>query len=719
MRRTNISYFISILSLLGLWGAETGKACSGPEPTYNYYMFKVCPSVGDLTAMRQEALAKEWTRYTGTRITTEQIAGLARMAPEQLDTTAHPIVAEVRRRNDREMMDYLKALTRYCRINEPSEYGWEYPTKEELAANRQYMEAICRQARQYAGKRLAPQWRLLAVRTLYRLERWQELTAYWQNTVARLPRSVFRDMAEGFYAGALRRCGQPEQAAAIYAESGDMASAIRCMENPHSLSCIQSVYRRNPASPLLYGMVQTFVNNAQETLDCLSDQTDGRETEEWLKTLNVAPTYKEEVDAFIDFANRVAGQKKTASPALWKSAAAMLHYIYKDYDSANREIDEAMTMRGEACVKDNARAIRLLLSGTKATDIAGYSDFLAGELAWLDTKAAQPTQTGDAPYDEFAGHYERVKERIVYRSLVPLYTRWKKPEIALALMGPYNRRACLDTIAVSDAINFYRYLYENTPTTPLDSLLVRGDSHTKTDLCEHIGTKLVRLGEFGQAAKWFERVPLAFVRQMGIAVYMMKRNYAVARWYRRQPVKDEYAYGEEQSVPLRENQKLSFCKEMTALLRKYGKAQGETRKQLAYDLAVRYYQASYRGDCWYIGRYGKSMYDSCRVHETDFVRIAAKYLRESKTSASDELRMKSLYALAYVCEPRWLTKEYDDKTWEPYWSVHETSPQYAALKELHDNLGRPAAKRYVPRCDQLLYFADWVKYRNPQKLPRL
>ena len=102
----------------------------------------------------------------------------------------------------------------------------------------------------------------------------------------------------------------------------------------------------------------------------------------------MAPTYKKEVDAFIDFANRVAGQKETASPALWKSAAAMLHYIYKDYDSANREINEAMTMRGDPCVKDNARAIRLLLSGTKATDIAGYSDFLAGELAWLDTKAA-------------------------------------------------------------------------------------------------------------------------------------------------------------------------------------------------------------------------------------------------------------------------------------------------------------------------------------------
>lgn len=160
------------------------------------------------------------------------------------------------------------------------------------------------------------------------------------------------------------------------------------MENPHSLSCIQSVYRRNPASPLLHGMVQTFVNNAQETLDCLSGQTDGQEKEEWLKTLNVAPTYKEEVDAFIDFANRVAGQKETASPALWKSAAAMLHYIYKDYDSANREINEAMTMRGDPCVKDNARAIRLLLSGTKTTGIAGYSDFLAGELAWLDTKAA-------------------------------------------------------------------------------------------------------------------------------------------------------------------------------------------------------------------------------------------------------------------------------------------------------------------------------------------
>lgn len=189
MKLMNIKCFI-ILSLLCLQSTEKTSACSGPPPTYNYYMFKVCPSTGNLTAMRQEALAKEWARYTRTNVTAEQIAALAEIAPEELDTIAHPIVAEARRRNDKEMMDYLKALTGYCRLNETSEYGWDYPTKEELAANRQHMETLYGQAVQYTGKRLAPHWQLLAVRTLFRMERWKDLIAYWQNTVSHQPHSV-------------------------------------------------------------------------------------------------------------------------------------------------------------------------------------------------------------------------------------------------------------------------------------------------------------------------------------------------------------------------------------------------------------------------------------------------------------------------------------------------------------------------------------------------
>ena len=39
---------------------------------------------------------------------------------------------------------------------------------------------------------------------------------------------------------------------------------------------------------------------------------------------------------------------------------------------------------------------------------------------------------------------------------------------------------------------------------------------------------------------------------------------------------------------------------------------------LAYELAVRYYQASCYGDCWYLSHYGKSVNDSARVGEADF-----------------------------------------------------------------------------------------------------
>ena len=72
------------------------------------------------------------------------------------------------------------------------------------------------------------------------------------------------------------------------------------------------------------------------------------------------------------------------------------------------------------------------------------------------------------------------------------------------------------------------------------------------------------------------------------------------------------------------------------------------KKQLAYDIAVRFFQASFKGDCWFLTHYGWSCGDEQNPQEKDFLQAAVTYLNEAKTANNFELKQKSLYALAYI-----------------------------------------------------------------------
>ena len=74
---------------------------------------------------------------------------------------------------------------------------------------------------------------------------------------------------------------------------------------------------------------------------------------------------------------------------------------------------------------------------------------------------------------------------------------------------------------------------------------------------------------------------------------------------------------------------MDFCKEMLQLESQYRLAKKETRADIAYQLASRYYQASCYGDCWYLTHYGWSCIDSARSYEKDFAQTYVIYIQPS------------------------------------------------------------------------------------------
>ena len=126
------------------------------------------------------------------------------------------------------------------------------------------------------------------------------------------------------------------------------------------------------------------------------------------------------------------------------------------------------------------------------------------------------------------------------------------------------------------------------------------------------------------------------------------------------------------------------------------------RKQLAYDMAIRFFQASFKGDCWFLTHYGWSSGDEQKKNEKDFVQAAVTYLTECKTANDFSLKEKSLYALAYIPLDEW--QEYSWEVGE--YVTKKDSRQYAALKELNNfkkqNLSQ--VSEYISKCDVLIQF---------------
>lgn len=511
----------------------------------------------------------------------------------------------------------------------------------------------------------------------------------------------------------------------IYAAQGDMNSIKWLARKYRNLAGIKSIYGQNPNSPTLTYLVQDFVNNAQQTVDL---KPKSKTDKEWIEIIGAKTIYKDEVDNFIAFANKVIDEGKTSTPCLWKSASAMLHCMFGENRKAVEDINEALAMEGTKRMKDNARAIRLLaLSADHMLD-ADFSHFLVGEFKWLDQMAIEERADGLG----FDNHYTNVKERIVFRSLAPLYIKNGKPEMATALYGmmqkygndfqngatkyldraygSYSDYTCrLDSMSAEEVEKYFSFLNKRSDDA-FETYVVSKVYNDADFFNEMIGTKYIAEGRFDKAENYLEKVSQKFIDGQRINFYMSQRSYSVERWFKRQKPKDEEGflytdfadtYGKSAG-----NQKLQFCRDMLSLLNQYNITRpGEKKEQLAYDIATRYYQASHYGDCWYLTHYGQSVNDSARTNELDFVATTIKYLNECKQSSNMNLRYKATYALAFIPVQPWFSVDYDNNFNEVIHPI-PSARQYHAMNELYlfTRQHPDAIDSYATKCDMLKQF---------------
>ena len=708
-----------IISLM-LTGFIKASACANEAPTHNTYMFSVFhrDMMGDIFSKRVNSI---WKDYCHEKIEDYDVYDLNNISPDKFTRSDNKIIQYARSHGDREMLAYLQLLTNYLNVCDAMNNTWNYPSKRELLTLRGRLMNINQRARLYKGTRLYSRHALLIMRTYFILKNYKSCNVYWNSKGKVLTNSVFKDMMRDIYAGTLVQTGNYDEACNIYAELNDMKSIKWCMRRQRNLNGIENIYSSNANSPVLPYLIQDFVNNAQETIDDYGNGDNDR-----FKMIDVNPVYKNEVMNFIKFANSVVSKGKTKVPILWQTASAFLNYLFGYQNEALHQIETAQTMGGTDRMKDNARAIKLLISVKSAENTSQYSDYLLTEMSWLEQKLKDDASHNNSAFDN---HYNDVIERLVYNNLVPKFLSWGKKNTALALIGmaenkyykylnnedssyQWNYRYTgsyfnqMDTMKVASLVDYYKYV-KNGSSDKFEQWIIKGLDLNDDYFNDLIGTKYIRICKFNVATEYLKKVSLDFLKNQNFAEYMLARNYSTERWMKHQkmdfvdgPSKTTFTY----------NPKLKFCQEMRDMENMYTYISNEEdRQQKAYNIAVIYYQASYLGDCWYLTRYNHSIMDSTRVNETDFASKAVGYLNVSKLSSDFTLTEKSLYALAYIPLEPWggYFDPYDGKYHTE--NINTASRQYHSLIELALFCKNNNVDGFVSKCDVLKRFLSLAK----------
>ena len=672
----HLKRFISISLLAAL--ALPATACMWTE-THNYYLF----SVYDRQEFRDrvnEVSLNNWKAYLG-------ISG-----DDYFYFDADRIGEAARQKGDQLMADYVAQLERYLEcvhVKEREQYEWDYPTAQERQDCTQKLLAIRTYAQGKLTTRLRSQHALLLMRCNMMLGRHGENVNFWEQTASKYIETVYKDMMQNIYAGALLKTGRSDRAGQLFAAQGDWQSLMTQFYKKRSFAAIKQEYQRDPQSAVLPFLLQDFVNNCQEAVD-----------QDGFGKLFVRDIQRSEAQQMIQLAAQAAREAKTQYPVMWMSAKAWLEFMYDNRMQALADIKKAVTLDGTERMKDCARVLQFYITAMQSPTIAQQDDYVAAELQWLDQKR------------DANDYYANAQDRIAHQALFTRYAQAGRDEAALALykaVHQYHDGEALDTISTAQLQRFMDYA-KSTPTTALDKYLKKNLELDEAEMNDLMGTKHLRLCQWQQAIDWLQRVPLDYYQQQGYAVFAAHRSVDVEPWITRQWLKDE---DYEDGRKLQANPKLDFARQMMSMEKELQKLKGQKRQQRCFDLAVRYAQAHFTGDCWYLMRSGKSVLDELRANETDLAARARQLLTEASQSSDFRLKERALFALSYIYlynEPWWEYK------WNPQLNDDErvARPQtahYRAWKALYQLEQANAAKTsdYVQRCDEYIQFRKQMR----------
>ena len=658
--------------------------------THNYYLFNVYDQT-DFKDRVETICDNNWKIYLG-------------MNDDEwfsFSSKKEDIINAARQKGDALMVSYVQNLDKYldCSRDVSSEV-WDYPTKEQIAKRTKTLQYIRTYAQSKLKTRLRSQHALLFMRCNMLLGNHQENVNFWEQTASHYIETVYKEMMQNIYAGALYKTGQEIKAGELFAEMGDYNSLMTQYYKKRSYFAIQREYRLNPNSKVLPFLLEDFVNNAQEADDLAKSQS-GDYFVNFGGKLFIRDLTKDEVNQMIAFCGEVVSEGKTETPALWQGAKAWLEYMFGNKQQALDDITKAGLMKGTQRMEDNIRALRIYIASALSPKNTDFDNWLELELKWLDEKGKD------------GGFYHNALDRITHQVLTKRYA--DRPETAIALLNiiqSYQYNEYIDTMKVEGLEKYFFYTLKSSAKNGLDRYLKSHLEKREYELEDLIGTKYMRLCQWDKAIMWLKDIPVSFYENQGYAVYAAKRRHDIGPWIKRQWLRSDETYSNTH-WKLSANPKLSFAQEMQQMEGKLNVLSGEDLKKQYYELAVRYAQASYTGDCWFLMRNYKSVIDTVRVNEVDLAAKASSCLKKAGEPRDFLLKEKVLFARAYcyMNPSPWYTETWNDETYKYDRHPNSGSDSYKAFATLAAFEEKNADKTsgYVSNCDEYNLFLRTYK----------
>ena len=663
-----------IISLLAIGASQLAHACLWFD-SHNSYLFKVC-NEEEFSSRVDKITINNWKAYLGN-------------TTDYWWFDADQIINFAEQKGDALMVSYVRHLVQYLEcVQSVRSEQWEYPTKADIDKRNNTLRSIRTYAQGKIKSKLRSQHALLFMRCNMMLGYHQENVTFWEETASQFIESVYKDMMQNIYAGALYKTGHLDRAGELFAEMHDWNSLMTQYYKKRSFAAIRQEYRRNPNSAVLPFLLQDFVNNAQEAIDG-EGVSQGK--------LFVRTITRNEAEMMWHFAGQVVSEGKTHQPALWKSAQAWLEYLFGNGEQALQDINAAMTLDGSERVKDVARVLKLYITSAQSPLNAQFERYLADEIKWMT----------DKPQED--GFFVAALDRTVHQVLADKYMKAGRENTSMALyqmVHSYNFTNALDTMSTTQLQNYLAYLKGNSDSSPVDRFVKPRLDYNEKEYFDRIGAKYMCVCQWDKALEWLNKVPLSYYNQKGYVNYAYYRRYTVEPWITRQWLTE--AQQGENGLTLSANPRMAFAREMQKMEGELNVLSGKAREQRLYDLAVRYAQASISGDCWFLTHDGKSAYAEVSPNETDMDAKAVSLLRQAVGTKDPQLKERVLFALSYVYlnKDRWFETKWNNETGDYSYIPQRDADQYKAFARLADfeESKGGAPSDYVSRCDEYTQF---------------
>lgn len=277
--------------------------------------------------------------------------------------------------DDQEALDFL-ILAKNCEwLRRESLSPWYYPSKDDPV--RYSLNDLVEVARQKMDGRFADRYALQAVRAMTSLKQYEEIIRFWNDTEARVPEGVLRQMVLSYVAGAYVHLDDIEQAKHYYILADDIIGLLECDPRYRgTLSRVEQMellYENYPDCPAFRLKLWEILGQIEPNHNIYSD--------DWWDWDAVVG--KDEVIQLGLLCDKVLEGDLPADKALWAYAATFIAHLQGDDKKADSYLKMAEKVVKDQNLSDAIKVMRIYIDAQICTYDKAYEQKLFGQLRWL------------------------------------------------------------------------------------------------------------------------------------------------------------------------------------------------------------------------------------------------------------------------------------------------------------------------------------------------